>query len=156
HRRAALHLLRHVRRGMPGRRDRADRAVRPVGPVARGDDLRQGQAPVGLRPDQEHRANEGPQPLGAHRTPEARGEDDGHSHPARSGSNPVNALATRDLALAIAVVVLGAAGTYLLLPHSHGAAKPRHVHAAGGALVALAILLLLLFWTPPASFLLSN
>ena len=41
-------------------------------------------------------------------------------------------LAQRDLILAVVVVVLGAAGTYLLLPHRHGAAKPRTVHAVGG------------------------
>ena len=34
-----------------------------------------------------------------------------------------------DLTLAAVVVVLGAVGTYLLLPHGHGAAKPRRVHA---------------------------
>jgi len=55
----------------------------------------------------------------------------------------------RDLSLAVAVVVLGAAGTYLLLPHRHGSAKPARVHAVGGVLAALALLLFALFWTPP-------
>jgi NADH-quinone oxidoreductase subunit J len=59
----------------------------------------------------------------------------------------------RDLYLAIAVVVLGAIGTYLLLPHRHGSAKPVRVHAAGGALAGLALLLFALFWTPPQPFL---
>jgi NADH-quinone oxidoreductase subunit J len=61
----------------------------------------------------------------------------------------------RDLYLAVAVVVFGAAGTYLLLPHRHGSAKPARVHAAGGALVALGVLLFALFWTPPHPFLSS-
>src|SRR4051794_36400501 len=61
----------------------------------------------------------------------------------------------RDLYLTIAVVVLGAAGTYLLLPHRHGSAKPARVHAAGGVLVGLAVLLFALFWTPPQPFLSS-
>jgi NADH-quinone oxidoreductase subunit J len=61
----------------------------------------------------------------------------------------------RDLYLAVAVVVFGAAGTYLLLPHRHGSAKPARVHAAGGALVALAVLLFASFWTPPHPFLSS-
>jgi len=61
-------------------------------------------------------------------------------------------LAIRDLLLAVAVIVLGATGTFLLLPHRHGSVKPRRVHAAGGALVGLSILLLACFWTPPGSF----
>jgi NADH-quinone oxidoreductase subunit J len=62
-------------------------------------------------------------------------------------------LSKRDLYLAVAVVVLGAIGTYLLLPHRHGSAKPARVHAAGGALAGLALLLFALFWTPPQPFL---
>ena len=57
HRRAALHLLRHVRGGLPGRGDRADRPLRLDRPVARGDDLRQDQAALGLRRDQGRRAD---------------------------------------------------------------------------------------------------
>jgi NADH-quinone oxidoreductase subunit J len=60
----------------------------------------------------------------------------------------VNTLATRDLSLAIAVIALGATGTYLLLPHRHGSARPRRVHAAGAALAALAVVLLAAFWRP--------
>jgi NADH-quinone oxidoreductase subunit J len=61
----------------------------------------------------------------------------------------VNTLATRDLVLAIAVIALGATGTYLLLPHRHGSARPRRVHAAGFALAGLAVVLLATFWRPP-------
>lgn len=57
--------------------------------------------------------------------------------------------------LSIAVVVLGACGTYMLLPHQHGRLKPGRVHAVGGGLVGLSILLLALFWTPPGGFLTS-
>ena len=42
-----------------------------------------------------------------------------------------NAMTTGDVILAALVVVLGAAGTFLLLPHRHGAARPRRLHAAG-------------------------
>jgi NADH-quinone oxidoreductase subunit J len=62
-------------------------------------------------------------------------------------------LDTRDLYLATAVVVFGAVGTYLLLPHRHGLAKPARVHAVGGVLVAIAVLLFALFWVPPHPFL---
>jgi NADH-quinone oxidoreductase subunit J len=62
-------------------------------------------------------------------------------------------LERRDLYLATAVVLFGAIGTYLLLPHRHGSAKPARVHAAGGGLVALALLLFAWFWTPPHPFL---
>jgi NADH-quinone oxidoreductase subunit J len=68
----------------------------------------------------------------------------------------VNTLEARELALAMAVVILGAAGTYLLLPHRHGTAKPKRVHAAGGALVGLSILLFALFWRAPAGPSLSS
>ena len=64
-------------------------------------------------------------------------------------------IATRDLTLAILVVVLGATGTYLLLPHRFGSVKPRSVHVAGGVLAGLALLLFAGFWRPPGSFLAS-
>jgi NADH-quinone oxidoreductase subunit J len=60
-----------------------------------------------------------------------------------------------DLMLAIVVVVLGAAGTYLLLPHRHGVAKPRTVHVAGAVLAGLGLLLFATFWRPPGPFLTS-
>jgi NADH-quinone oxidoreductase subunit J len=65
----------------------------------------------------------------------------------------VNELDPRDLYLSTTVVVLGAIGMYLLLPHRHGRAKPRSAHAVGGALVALALVLFAVFWTPPGPFL---
>lgn len=58
-----------------------------------------------------------------------------------------------ELALALLVVVLGATGTYLLLPHRHGAARPRRAHTAGGILTGIAVLLFALFWKPPGPFL---
>jgi NADH-quinone oxidoreductase subunit J len=66
-----------------------------------------------------------------------------------------SALATKDVILSILVIVLGATGTYLLLPHRHGLIKPRSVHLVGGGLAGLSVLLLALFWTPPGPFLTS-
>lgn len=60
-----------------------------------------------------------------------------------------------ELILAMLVVVLGAMGTYLLLPHRHGLARPRQAHLAGAGLAGLAVVLLALFWTPPSGFLAS-
>ncbi len=54
-----------------------------------------------------------------------------------------------DTLLAVISIVLGAVGTYLMLPHRHGAAKPKSVHAAGLAMVVLAVLMLAYFWTAP-------
>ena len=62
---------------------------------------------------------------------------------------------TRDLYLSIFVVILGATGTYLLLPHSHGARKPRNVHAVGAALGVLGLFLFSLLWTPPGPWISS-
>lgn len=55
----------------------------------------------------------------------------------------------REQTLACLVVLFGASGTYLLLPHKHGAIKPRTVHASGAGLAGLALLLFAAFWTPP-------
>ena len=55
--------------------------------------------------------------------------------------------------LATLVVLLGAGGSYLLLPHSHGTNKTRTVLAAGAALAGLGMLLFLTFWSPPGPFL---
>src|SRR5262249_38727214 len=51
--------------------------------------------------------------------------------------------------LALLVVVLGAAGTFLMLPHRHGEARPRRLHAAGALSASLGLLLFLSFWKPP-------
>jgi NADH-quinone oxidoreductase subunit J len=58
-----------------------------------------------------------------------------------------------DELLSVLAIVLGAVGTYLLLPHGHGRLKPRAAHLVGGALVAVSILLLASFWTRPGPFL---
>jgi NADH-quinone oxidoreductase subunit J len=61
-------------------------------------------------------------------------------------------MTTGDVILAVLVVVLGAAGTFLMLPHRHGAARPRRLHAAGALAASLGLLLFLFFWKPPAAF----
>ena len=58
-------------------------------------------------------------------------------------------MTTGDAILAALVVLLGAAGTFLLLPHKHGAARPRRLHAAGALSTSLGLLLFLFFWKPP-------
>jgi len=55
--------------------------------------------------------------------------------------------------LATLVVVLGAAGTFLMLPHRHGTARPRREYGAGTIAAALGLLVFLSFWSPPAPFL---
>ena len=50
-------------------------------------------------------------------------------------------------------VALGGTGTFLLLPHRHGAAKPKTLHIAGAVSAGLAILGFLLSWTAPDEFL---
>jgi NADH-quinone oxidoreductase subunit J len=57
------------------------------------------------------------------------------------------------LVLVSLVVVLGAAGTYLMLPHRHGTARPRREYGAGCVSASLALLLFLGFWSPPGPFL---
>lgn len=58
-----------------------------------------------------------------------------------------------DLILAVLVVVFGATGTYLLLPHRHGSSKPARVGAVGAVLDGIALLLFALLWTPPGPWL---
>ncbi len=58
-------------------------------------------------------------------------------------------MTTGDLVLAALVVLLGATGTYFLLPHKHGATRPRRLHAAGAVCASLGLLLFLSFWKPP-------
>jgi NADH-quinone oxidoreductase subunit J len=55
--------------------------------------------------------------------------------------------------LAAIVVGLGACGTYLLLPHKHGAVRPRLAHGAGAVAAALSLLGYLTYWSPPGPFL---
>jgi NADH-quinone oxidoreductase subunit J len=62
-------------------------------------------------------------------------------------------MTTGDAILAALVVLLGAAGTFLLLPHKHGAARPRRLHAAGALSACLGLLLFLVFWKPPGELL---
>jgi NADH-quinone oxidoreductase subunit J len=62
-------------------------------------------------------------------------------------------MSTGELILAILVIVLGAGGSYLLLPHAHGAARSRKVHAAGAILTSLGLLIFLSFFTAPGPFL---
>jgi NADH-quinone oxidoreductase subunit J len=57
----------------------------------------------------------------------------------------VETLSRFDFINLLAVVVLGASGIYLLLPHSHGRAKPALAHRVGYALSSLAVIALLLF-----------
>ena len=55
--------------------------------------------------------------------------------------------------LAALVVVLGASGTYLILPHRHGRTRPQTAHGAGLAASGLALLVFLSLWSPPGPFL---
>lgn len=65
----------------------------------------------------------------------------------------MNAQDRTQLVLALIIVVLGAAGTYLLLPHRHGATKPRQMHAGGAILTAIALLLFMTTWSAPSPWL---
>lgn len=58
-----------------------------------------------------------------------------------------------DLTLAFFVVVLGAIGTYLLLPHRFGSSQPKRMLAVGGGAIGLALLLFATFWSPPGPLL---
>ena len=61
-------------------------------------------------------------------------------------------MTTGQVILATLVVLLGAGGSYLLLPHAHGSTRPRIVHTAGAILAGLALLGFMTFWTPPGPF----
>src|SRR5436309_1307989 len=54
-----------------------------------------------------------------------------------------------DAILATLVVVLGGAGTYLMLPHRHGVTRPRTTFGAGAIAAALGLLVFLTTWSPP-------
>ncbi|MGP0063860.1 MAG: NADH-quinone oxidoreductase subunit J [Isosphaeraceae bacterium] len=62
-------------------------------------------------------------------------------------------ISNADMILALVVVLLGAVGTYLMLPHRHGIARRRPEFGAGLAAASLALLVFLTSWTPPAAFL---
>ena len=49
----------------------------------------------------------------------------------------------------VAFILLGASGTFLLLPHQHGLTKPITAHRVGYALIGLAVVIFATFWTAP-------
>ena len=53
-----------------------------------------------------------------------------------------------DAILATLVVVLGAAGTFLMLPHRHGTARPRREYGAGAIAASLGLLLFVMLLEP--------
>ena len=55
-------------------------------------------------------------------------------------------LETSDLIKILAVIVLGATGTYLLLPHKHGLTRPKLAHQIGFGLATLSVLAFTLLW----------
>jgi NADH-quinone oxidoreductase subunit J len=59
-----------------------------------------------------------------------------------------NGVKVDELILPLVVVLLGAWGTYQLLPHRHGSTKPRTTHLVGGIAVGLSILLFASFLKP--------
>jgi NADH-quinone oxidoreductase subunit J len=62
-------------------------------------------------------------------------------------------MSTEYMILATLVALLGAGGTYLLLPHHHGASRTKSVHVGGAILAGLALLIFLTFFSPPGPFL---
>ncbi len=58
---------------------------------------------------------------------------------------------TGSLLLTTLIILLGAVGTYLLLPHQRGQNKPRTVYAAGAVLTSLGVLGFLSLLVPPSS-----
>jgi NADH-quinone oxidoreductase subunit J len=65
-------------------------------------------------------------------------------------------MTTGDVILAALVVCLGAVGTFFLLPHKHGAARPRRIHAVGAVSASLSLLLFLFFWKPPGEMIAAS
>jgi len=57
-----------------------------------------------------------------------------------------------EIAIAMAVIVLGASGTWLLLPHRHGRIKPSRSTLVGAILTGVALLCLATLWTAPSTF----
>jgi NADH-quinone oxidoreductase subunit J len=60
-----------------------------------------------------------------------------------------------DAMLAILVVVGGAVGTYLMLPHARSTGRPLRQYGAGAIAASLALLFFLFFFSPPGPFLTS-
>jgi NADH-quinone oxidoreductase subunit J len=58
----------------------------------------------------------------------------------------VETLENADLIKILAVIVLGATGTYLLLPHKHGLTRPKLAHQIGFGLATLAVFAFTLLW----------
>jgi NADH-quinone oxidoreductase subunit J len=75
------------------------------------------------------------------------------SNNVNENQEPITTMTLGQVILATVIVLLGAVGTYLLLPHSHGANRARRVHAVGAALASLALLGFLTFLSPPGPFL---
>ncbi|MDX2036012.1 MAG: NADH-quinone oxidoreductase subunit J [Isosphaeraceae bacterium] len=64
----------------------------------------------------------------------------------------MDTIAANDLLKAILVIVSGAIGTYLLLPHRLGLLKPLIAQRIGAGLVAIAILAFALLWRAPGEW----
>jgi NADH-quinone oxidoreductase subunit J len=58
-----------------------------------------------------------------------------------------------DAILATLVVVLGGVGTYFMLPHRHGTARPLREYGAGATAASVALLFFLYFLSPPGPWL---
>jgi NADH-quinone oxidoreductase subunit J len=58
-----------------------------------------------------------------------------------------------DAILATLIVVLGGGGTFLMLPHRHGTARPRAEYGAGAISASVGLLLFVFLWSPPGPFL---
>jgi len=58
-----------------------------------------------------------------------------------------------DGVMAFLIVALGACGTYLVLPHPYGAARPHKIKRTGAIAGGLGLLLFVSLWRPPGLFL---
>jgi NADH-quinone oxidoreductase subunit J len=58
-----------------------------------------------------------------------------------------------DVILATLVVALGGVGTFFMLPHKHGTARPQFEYGAGAVSTSVGLLLFVSFWSPPGPFL---
>ena len=63
---------------------------------------------------------------------------------------------TADLIKILAVILFGATGTYLLLPHRHGLTRPKLAHPIGFGLATLSVLAFTLLWRSHGVELLSK